>query len=67
MVDGVPWVTRVIVRYHRMTPQHLFLRWIRSELLTPKHLVFRANNIYHEAMRVKPAKKDKKKVKAKHE
>lgn len=67
VVAAVPFGAMGFVRYHGMTAEQFFWAWIRSELLTPKHLVFRANNIYYEAMRVKPTKKDKKKVKAEHE
>ena len=41
------------VRYHGMTAEQLLWAIIKSELLTPHGLVFRAENFYYTAMRAK--------------
>jgi len=39
------------VKYNGMAAEQFFWAWLRSELLVPKRLVFKAENIYAEALK----------------
>ena len=49
--------------YHSMTAEQLFWAWCKSELLSPKRLVYRYNSYYYDAiqggMRMKKPKQKK--------
>ena len=53
MLGAAPFAACGFVRYHGMTAEHLLWAIIKSELLTPHRLVFRAENFYYTAMRAK--------------
>lgn len=64
VLSALPFGAMGFVRYHGMTAEQFFWAWIRSEILEPKQLVFRANNIYYEAW--KSIKTERKKRGEKH-
>lgn len=53
MLGAAPFAACGFVRYHGMTAEQLLWAIIKSELLTPHKLVFRAENLYYTAMRPK--------------
>ena len=53
MLGAAPFAACGFVRYHGMTAEQLLWAIIKSELLTPHGLVFRAENFYYTAMRAK--------------
>ena len=50
---AAPFAACGFVRYHGMTAEQLLWAVIKSELLTPHRLVFRAENVYYTVMRAK--------------
>ena len=38
------------VKYHGMTAEQFIWAWIKSEILMPKKLVFRSENLYFDAV-----------------
>ena len=48
---AAPFATLGFFRYHGMTAEQFGWAWVRSEVLMPKRLVFRAENIYYEAVK----------------
>ena len=53
MLGAAPFAACGFVLYHGMTAEQLLWAIIKSELLTPHGLVFRAENFYYTAMRAK--------------
>ena len=55
--------------YHGMTAEQLFWAWFKSEILSPKRLVYRSNSYYYDAiqggMRMKKPKQKKRSRKEK--
>jgi len=46
-------------RYHGMTAEQFLWAWIKSEILIPKRLIFRPENIYYETMKPNIEKREK--------
>ena len=46
MAGAVPFAVLGFVRYNGMTAEQFVIAWIKSEILTPKRLVFKPNNYY---------------------
>lgn len=70
MAGAVPFALLGFVRYNGMTAEKFFIAWVKSEILTPKRLVFKPNNLYLDMYRQcekgkKKAKKSKTKPKEK--
>lgn len=70
MAGAVPFALLGFVRYNGMTAEKFFIAWVKSEILTPKRLVFKPNNLYLDMYRQcekgkKKAKKSKTKQKEK--
>lgn len=73
ILGAAPFAACGFIRYHGMTAEQLVWAWIKSEILTPKWLVFKSDCLYHQIMqpaieagtRHKPAgkKKGKKRMK----
>lgn len=59
VLGAFPFAAMGFVRYHGMTAEQFFWVWLRSEVLEPKRLVFRANNIYYELLKDGMAEKEK--------
>lgn len=46
-----PFGAMGFITYHGMTAEQFFWAWIKSEILMPKRLTFKNENIYFEAVR----------------
>ena len=46
MLGAVPFVFLGFFKYNGMTAEQFFVAWVKSEILTPKRLVFKPNNLY---------------------
>ena len=46
MAGAVPFALLGFVKYNGMTAEQFLVAWIKSEILTPKKLVFKPNNYY---------------------
>lgn len=53
ILGAAPFAAMGFVRYNGMTAEQFLWAWIKSELLIPKKLLFRADNLYYEML--KPA------------
>ncbi len=67
MAGAVPFALLGFVKYNGMTAEKFFIAWVKSEILTPKKLVFKPNNLYLDMYRQyeknkKKEKKSKKKI-----
>ena len=51
MAGTVPFALIGFVRYNGMTAEQFVMAWIKSEILTPKRLVFKPNNYYLDMYR----------------
>ena len=73
MAGAVPFALLGFVKYNGMTAEKFLKAWIKSEILTPKKLVFKPNNLYLDMYRqcekgkkkAKKVKQDKKEKKSK--
>ena len=67
MAGAVPFALLGFVKYNGMTAEKFFIAWIKSEILTPKKLLFKPNNfyldIYKQCEKGKKNKKLKEKIK----
>lgn len=50
ILSAMPIGMMGFVKYHGLTFERFILAWIRSEVLYPKLLVFKENNIYAQVM-----------------
>lgn len=70
ILAAAPFAACGFFRYHSMTAEQFLWAWIKSELLYPKKLVFRSDNIYYRAVEpaiaggCRPQKKHKNKEKS---
>ena len=48
---ATPFAAMGFVKYNGMTAEKFVWAWLCSELITPKKLMFRATNIYYEALK----------------
>lgn len=51
VLGAFPFAVFGFVTYNGMTAEQFIWAWIKSEILMPKKLVFRSENIYFEAMK----------------
>lgn len=51
ILGAAPFAAMGFVTYHGMTAEQFAWAWLRSELIEPRELVFRPNNIYYEALK----------------
>ena len=51
IAGAVPFALIGFVRYNGMTAEQFVMAWIKSEILTPKRLVFKPNNYYLDMYR----------------
>lgn len=61
ILGAAPFAAMGFVTYHGMTAEQFVWAWLRSEVLEPKVLRFRPNNIYYEALKPELEKKEKEK------
>jgi hypothetical protein len=51
MLGAAPFAAMGFIKYNGMTAERFIWAWIKSEFLIPKRLMFRADNIYYEALK----------------
>jgi hypothetical protein len=51
ILGAAPFAAMGFVKYHGMTAERFLLTWVYSEFVMPKKLMFRADNIYYEALK----------------
>ena len=51
IVAAVPFTLMGFVRYNGMTAERFLWAWLKSELLSPRCLVFRSENVYQEMLK----------------
>jgi len=51
IVAAAPFAAMGFVKYNGMTAEKFVWAWLCSEFFTPKKLMFRATNIYYEALK----------------
>ena len=66
VLGAAPFAVLGFVSYHGMPAEKFLCVWFRSEILEPKKLCFKPNNLYYELMKDTIAKHEKE-VKKKHE
>ena len=66
VLGAAPFAVLGFVSYHGMPAEKFLWVWFRSEILEPKRLCFRPNNLYYELMKDTIAKHEKE-VKNTHE
>ena len=66
VLGAAPFAVIGFVSYHGMPAEKFLWVWFRSEVLEPKQLCFRPNNLYYELMKDTIVKHEKE-AKAKHE
>ena len=66
VLGAAPFAVIGFVSYHGMPAEKFVWVWFRSEILEPKQLCFRPNNLYYELMKDTIVKHEKE-AKAKHE
>ena len=50
VLGAAPFAALGFFSYHGMTAEQFAWAWIKSELLSPKCLVFRSNSVYYELL-----------------
>ena len=51
ILGASPFAACGFFKYHGMTAEQAAWAWFKSEFLYPKKLVFKSENLYHEAMK----------------
>ena len=51
ILGAAPFAAMGFIKYNGMTAERFVWAWLRSEFIVPKKLMFRATNIYYEAMK----------------
>ena len=51
IVAAAPFAVMGFVRYNGMTAERFLWAWLKSEVLSPRKLVFRSENIYYEILK----------------
>ena len=51
VLGAAPFAAMGFIKYNGMTAERFLWAWICSSFLTPKRLMFRATNIYYEALK----------------
>lgn len=59
MAGAVPFVLLGFFKYNGMTAEKFFVAWLKSEILTPKKLLFKPSNYYLEIYKQEKKYKDK--------
>ena len=53
VLGAAPFAAMGFIKYHGMTAERFVLTWLYSSFLVPKKLMFRADKIYYEALKLK--------------
>ena len=59
MAGAIPFVLLGFVKYNGMTAEKFFMAWLKSEILTPKRLIFKPDNYYLNLYKERQKYKDK--------
>ena len=51
IVGAAPFAALGFIKYNGMTAERFIWAWLRSAFIVPKKLMFRATNIYYEALK----------------
>ena len=51
ILGAIPLAALGFVKYNNMTAEKFIMAWIKSEILTPKKLTFKAENMYYESLK----------------
>lgn len=60
ILGAVPFALLGFVKYNGMTAEKFIVAWIKSEILTPKKLVFKPTNLYYKDLKNIENRKSKK-------
>lgn len=63
ILGACPFAVLGFVTYNGMTAEQFIFAWFKSEILTPKRLIFKATNIYYETNKETIEKLEKKGLK----
>ncbi len=63
VLGAAPFAALGFVRYHGMNAEQFVWTWIKSEILIPKQLIFRPENLYYEALEPSLRKHEKEEMK----
>lgn len=66
ILGAAPFAAFGFVKWHGMTAEQFLFAWVKSEVLTPKHLVSRPQNLYYDAITHPAKKKREESKKGKH-
>ena len=58
ILAAAPFAALGFITYNGMTAEQFVVAWVKSEILMPKKLVFKANNIYYEMFKDMEKEKD---------
>lgn len=53
ILGAIPFAILGFVKYNNMTAEQFIIAWIRSVILTPKKLKFKADNMYYKSLKPK--------------
>lgn len=59
ILGALPFALAGFIKYHGMPAEKFAWTWIKSEFLTPKHLVCRAGSLYYELTKDEIKKQEK--------
>ena len=51
ILGAAPFVALGFIKYNNMTVEKIIIAWIKSEILMPRELTFKAENIYAETLK----------------
>lgn len=51
IIGALPFAILGFVKYNGMTAEKFIKAWVKSEILMPRHLLFKAENIYYEMLK----------------
>lgn len=51
ILGAIPFAVLGFIKYNGMTAEKFIINWIRSEILIPKRLTFKANNSYENLIK----------------
>ena len=51
ILGAIPFAALGFVKYNNMTAEKIIMAWIKSEILTPKKLTFKAENMYYQSLK----------------
>lgn len=63
ILGAAPFAAVGFIKYHGMTAEQFIFAWFKSEVLYPKRLVFKAENIYFEMLNQPQPKEQEDKTK----